>query len=593
MNLLGLEIRRGAPKLVVQGTRFEARSVVSAVGEMPTSSTDLAMTRRQARTAFTGGDITERRVAGDPLGDWYLALPSKMDPKQVDSIMRASLAGNIWQFTQLVQRMMESWPMLKKCSHELRQAVSRVKYTVVPFVEKDGDDPEPEAAEKADTVMRAMRSFETNRFSDEESFRGMIYDITDAMLVGLSINELVWHKVEDPNGQLEFLPRASCYVHPRHYTFNSDGYIGVGRTAVDDPMWMQLQAAKPIDVDESKYIVAKFKSGSGGCLKNGLVRSLTWWWVAVVYGRDFALSFAQKYGGPFLDIPYQSGIPQTEIDRLELLAKRAANLGYCVHPNSGQVNVTPPQSMGGDNPQVVLMRMADEAAQILLLGQTATTGGTPGKMGDEETRGLIRTEYLEGFASWVADVLTEQFAYSVVKENYHRNSKVTMRPTIVADFTETENPKDAAARWDQLLRTGQPFHAEEFYDGVGAKQPEEGDKVVVGQKIGTMGRDDFIVTGQPDYGYGYDDFGNPVPPPHMEDAGMLPGQQVGEFNNPMMARAAHIRKVLSRATPFELETLREKAVAAVKAQQSGHVNGEQNELVMAMRHLQLKHSSRR
>lgn len=592
MKLLGLDIRRSAPSLVVRGTNFEARSLISA-SELPTSSTDLAMRPSSVARAFNGtDDLTVRRVSSDPLADWFLSLPSKLEPKQVDSIMRASLAGNLWQFSQLVNRMQESWPMLKKCSHELRQAVSRVKYTVVPHVEKDGDDPLPEATEKADTVTRAMRSFETDRFADEESFYGLVYDITDAVMIGVSINQLIWHRVADLNGQMELLPRASAYVNSRHYAFSTDGGIGVGRTNVEGPMYQQLQGQN-IDTDESRYIVARFKSGSGGCLKNGLMRALTWWWVAVVYGRDFALSFAQKYGGPFLDIPYQSGIPQTEVDKLELLAKRAASLGYCVHPNSGEVKVTPAQSMGGDNPQVVLMRMADEVCQILLLGQTATTMGTQGMLGKDEVRGNVRMEYLENIAGWVAEVLTDQFAYSVVKENYHRNSKVAMRPKVVADFTETENPMDAANRWRTLLGTGQPFHADEFYDGIGARQPEQGDKVVVGKKLGVMGEDDFIVTGQPDYGYGYDDYGNPIPPPHMEEAGMLPGQEVGEFSNPMMARHAHIRKTLSRATPAELDDLRAKAILTIKARETGHVNGEQNELVNTLRRVQLQHASRR
>jgi hypothetical protein len=158
MRLLGLTIERATPELMVRGTDFEARSIVSASQELPTSSTDLQIVRQQRKAGMRGDEMVDRVVMSDPLGDWYLALPSKLEPKQVDSIMRASLAGNIWQFTQLVQRMMESWPMLKKCSHELRQAVSRVKYTVVPFVEKEGEDPTPTSVEKSDTVARAMRS---------------------------------------------------------------------------------------------------------------------------------------------------------------------------------------------------------------------------------------------------------------------------------------------------------------------------------------------------------------------------------------------------------------------------------------------------
>lgn len=585
---------------------FELRSpFVHAVGELPASSTDLAVEREQSagksvatepqgKAIPSASEIKNRAVASDPLGDWYLALPDKLEPKQVSQIIRAALAGNIWQAVQLTRRMSDSWPEFVKCCHELQSAISRVKYTVIPFQEQEGEEPSDSAKEKADTVTRAMANFEPDRFEDEDGFSGMVYDCADSIINGVAMCQLMWDKKPDPKGVMEWLPRASAYIHPRHYTFTSSGRMGVGNTNVSDPMWMQLQADKPLLDDERRIIVAKFKGKSGGCIGAARMRCLTWWWVAVVYGRDFALAFAQKYGGPFLDVPYQSGIPQGEIDKLELLAKRAANLGYCVHPDTAELKVTPAQAMGAENPQVVLMRMANEACQILLLGQTATTQGTPGKLGEEGTRGKVRQEYLENFAAWMAEsVLTYQFAWSVLKVNYNDTSEL---PTIKADFTEAEDPQAAATRWQGIaMIPGLPVLYEEICEGLGIRMAEEGDKVMQNGRLGALGDTELSL-----------DEPTPQEQAQMEQqqAQFEAMQQGGDYGGgdyggdygggssdeeSLYARhATKVRQALTRATDDELAELRGAVVKAQAAGKTGHVNGEWDDVKIKIKHLSTK-----
>jgi phage gp29-like protein len=562
---------------------------IRAAGELPA--------REERKVPPNIGDLGARAVASDPLGDWYLALPAKLEPKQVEQILRGALAGNIWQQTQLCQKMRDSWPMFAKCSYELRQALSQVKFMTRPATEPEGDTSK-KAQEKADLVEKAMKTFLPDRFSDEDGFSGMLFDLTDAILNGVSIVELMWEKNEEGL----WMPRASAWVHPRHYAFNPDGKIGVAEAGRYDPMLFQTTFDRKMLDNRDKFLVAKFKSKSGSCLGAGFMRPLAWYWVGVMYGRDFLITFAQKYGAPFMDIPYQAGIPAEEVLKFEAAAKRAAALNYMVHPNTGEVKITQASQAGTDNPQRVLMQLADDACMMLMLGQTLTSAApiNGGTRAQGEVHAGVRRELIEGYAAWLGKMLTEQFCTSLMDLNYGETDE---KPVIEPDFTEVEDPIGAATRWNIILSMAQgklPVKAEEVYEGIGIEMPEEGDKVMLGGVIGILGSTDLPVqTNKPApeidaFGNTLDEFGNLVPGETAMDKQMemqmslVGGGGFGEPSEPespepepeetektLAARGftpASLRTILAHATAEELGKVRE---AVLKAKASGHLNGEQ------------------
>ena len=200
--------------------------------------------------------LRRRNVDSDPLGDFYLQLPDKIPPKQISSILRQALAGNLWQQSQLSRLMADSWPMFAKCSFELRAAIASSKYAVHPYCQK-GKDPTPTAIEKADLVREALEcGFDTDRFADEDGINGMIFDLTDAIINGVSVTEMIWN--ED-----ETMVRASAWVHPRNLAFTADGRLGVAYAADSGEMSFSNQVKSRLMDNPDKFLVAKFKSKSG------------------------------------------------------------------------------------------------------------------------------------------------------------------------------------------------------------------------------------------------------------------------------------------------------------------------------------------
>ena len=443
---------------------------VKATGELPATPVK--------RNDLEG--LSTRNVQSDPLGDWYLMLPDKMPPKQISSILRMALAGNLWQQSQLTQRMADSWPMFKKCQFELRAAISSSKFVVHPYC-VPGEKPTDAAEEKADLVRRALDSFKPDRFADEDGINGMIFDLTDAVINGVSIVELIWNeKANDPEGRPEKNIRASGWVHPRNLAFTPDGKIGVAYAAESGNMSFSNQVRNDLMDNPSKFLVAKFKSKSGSCLGAGFMRVLAWYWVMIVYGRDFALNFSQKYGNPFLDIAYQASLASSpaEVDKFERLARMAANQGYFVHPDSAKLVIGAEHKMGGDSAQLALMHLADEQCQLLMLGQTLTSSApvNGGTRAQGEVHENVRQERLEELTKWIARILTEQLAESLLIENFGESSE---RPTVEADMTRPLSATEQADYLQKISNSRVPVLLEPVYKRAGMEVPSPGDKVLI------------------------------------------------------------------------------------------------------------------
>ena len=497
------------------------------------------------------GDMSERLVSSDPRELWYLSLPAKMLPKQVDQILRSALGGDVWQQWQLCSLMLDSWPMFRKCAHELRTAVAGVRFKVVPHVDDDGEQPTAEAQAKAALVKRAMRRFKPNPFNDEQGWNGSVYDLTDAVVNGLSMGELMWYR----NADLEWLPRATAWVHPRHFTFGNDGNLCVFDGAYNRLNFMLARQPGAVP-DPDKFLCAQFKSRSGSSLGAGLMRPLAWYWSAMVYNRDWMLKAAQKFGSPFVHAAYKAGSTAAEVSQIESFLARGIQNGYCAYPEGTTVQVVDMGGSGADNRQSRIVQEANEACQILLLGQTSTTSPTPGKLGDDQTHMDVKQEHVQAVARWVAVVLTEQFASAVCRLNYGEGGDDEC-PTIEADFAQAEDPGEAATRVVAITSAGVPLQQSELYKAIGFTAPTKGDVVFAGGQTGKMADPEADEVG-----------GKPPAPAFGQPGGGGEGEgqfgQGGEDDEQEPAEAS-VRAALARATDGEVEEVHSLVVAAAGA----------------------------
>lgn len=573
MRILGLEIRRVEPRLRSVGTAFEERSqynqIRAAAPHLPPLRTDGAMTEimppfgtnppnRPTGTAET--DLGSRVVTSDPRELWYLALPSKLSPKQVLQILRSALGGDLWQQWQLLALMLDTWPIFRKCYHELCDAVAYTRFVARPHCE-EGEDPSEIAIQKAALFNKAAKSFKPDPFTDEKDFASTVYQLCDAMANGLSMVELIWGDPDDQGrGDWQRLPKAGAWVHPRHYAFTNDGRISIYGDDYKRLTFPLATDPRRVGPDPDKFLCAQFVSRAGSCLAGGLVRTLGWYWSAVVFNREWMLNTAMKYGSPFLDVSYKMGATQSELAALDDQLAKAGPNGWIRHPEGSTIEVHPATSLGTDNPQRYLADEADKACLYLMLGQASTTVATAGKLGNEKEKDKVKLERVAGMANWIAKGPLTQLARALCRVNFGEESEC---PEITPDFTEESTPMEEATRDKVFLDADVPMMAEDFYRKHNLKMPQPGDLVVVGGRLGLLAEPDPEIGGKPE----------PIIPPGGAQDGDGKDTFGAEDDNgeKQVAARVPVRVIKQLASPEDLVEIERLAVAAHEAP---HHNGE-------------------
>jgi len=588
MRIFGFDIKRNPPKLQVAGSNFADRSHVNRVaietkGHVHAAAPLLPPKRRdgtltEIQTPFGtnspslplaqsngSGPLSDRLVLTDPRELWYLALPNKLTPNQILQILRSALGGDLWQQWQLHALMADSWPMYRKCLHELFEPVSNSHFNVRPYC-PDGDEPTDSAKEKAALVRRAMANFQPTQFTDEKGWHGLVYTACDAVANGISMNELIWHPLTDWGAGKEYLPRASAWVHPRHFTFTNDGQIAIFDKDYQRLMFPLTGSPTAAAPDPRKFLCAQFLSRSGSSLGAGFMRALAWDWSAVMFNREWMFTAAQNYGAPFVDYTYPKSFVQADLDRLDAEISKGLANRYIGHLEGSVLAVNAPAPIGPDTPQRALMEMADRHCCELLLGTESTTKATPGKLGGQSEGGThdkTKRERIEGIANWFGSEVGRHFARAVLLANYgNRPEALAECPTVEADFTEATDPQAQAQRDQIFIVNKVPMKAEQFYKANNLDMPEVGDLVIVGGTVGKMGAPVEDATTPPSPP-GFDAEGNPLPPadavPPEDDAGLDDNFAGARLNG------VPINRILVKASTEELEQLIPIVEAAERA----------------------------
>lgn len=514
-------------------------------------------------------DLASRVLYNDPRDLWYLSLPTKLTPSQVLMILRSALGGDLWQQWQLQKLMSDSWVMFRKCAHELRSTVSSVRYTVHPYHEPN-KQPSAKAKAKADCVARGLTAWRPDPFSDEKEFDGLVYHLLDSVLSGITLCEIQWQVMAG-----EILPRAATWVHPRQYTFSNGGKVSI---------WdMNFKAMVVPDPD--KFMVMQYLSDSGSALGCGLMRPLGWYWSGLVFNREWMLKFGQKYGSGFFKLFYPDGATETELQKLEGFAAESLNKGWILlRKDLEDAEYHPPTALTQDNPHKAQIDEANEAAQMLLLGQTATTNGNKGSSGINTNNNQVQlgvlTSRKEELASAVAKGPVTQLARAICRVNFDDDSEC---PVILPDMTTPMTAAEKGQIVGALNGSNAPMVLSDYYELTGTQVPTHGQQVIIPAtgKIGVAGSMDVEMDlGQPpapvqgELPLGPD--GKPIKPEAeageaeaVEEAGSEDGEDEDEPK--VKASQRQVKRLLARASDDDVLKLSRLVIKAVDAD---HANGE-------------------
>ena len=391
--------------------------------------------------------LEQRSMLSQQFDLWSIAMWYKLSPEQTQNFLRMGLMGDLYTQHNLFLVFEDTWPALRNAVHQLRDRASSAKYVVKPYVAKEGEEPDEEALEKATLVHAAIDGMRGAPGTDENNFKGMVYDLCNALPQGISAQELVWERrTVEGIGQERIMPKYAAWVHPQWLTYSKTGALNLlagkaGTSTGTDMMNLgQRGAGKAAAVafPENKFIIGTYKTRSGVISSYALYRCLGKWWSMMMYGCDWMFRNANLFGMPIRKAVYERTLAEPVLDKLEASLRTMGANGYLMIPKGVDFDMLA-AAAGSSSSAIDLIERGDHYAELILLGQIRSTGtkktqagGNALSEGGNDTFDNIRKERIMDLAIWVGSVLTDQFARAVISLNYDNTTKV---PRIEADFT--------------------------------------------------------------------------------------------------------------------------------------------------------------
>ena len=395
-------------------------------------------------------------------------------PGHVERIMVNAINGDLSDQQAFFNHMLDTWPRLQHNVTTKSDAVKSAPWEVHAYVADDGKEASAIAQEKAALVTRAMWGMRPDAPKRELGFEDCVAGMTRGTVTGHCVQEILWEVREDAAGPA-VLPRAIRRTSSVYYGYPS-WYLNAFRNQSEDYLHFRTDRLgnQWKDFPENQFLVGIFPGHDGHPSVAGPLRSLAKYWLAATYGPEWLMSYAQLFGQPFRWATYKDVTAKAAV--VGMLANIGAQ-GYGAFPEGTTLNLVESSKGAGELPQKLIIDIANQACDILILGQTLSSdnGDGKGSFALGKVHATVRREKLSTTCGEIAKLLTQQFARSVIELNY---GECTECPEIRCVLPEPEDQK-ANAETDTLLAgLGVVFPKQYMYDRYGVPIPEDGEEIL-------------------------------------------------------------------------------------------------------------------
>lgn len=290
-------------------------------------------------------------------------------------------------------------------------------------------------------------------------------EILQAILYGFYPAEIMW-KYTVIDGRTAIVPARILGKHPKRFTFALDRSL---RLLTPNNQW----DGEP--VPDRKFIVFTYGSSDDPYGK-GLGQKLWWPVWFKKNGIKFWAVFLEKFGMPTGVGKYPPGTVKEQQDKLlSAIGAIHSETGIAI-PDNMIIDLLE-ATRSGKVTYESFPEYMDRQISKAVLGQTASTEGTPGKLGNEEVQGEVRADILKADADLLCECLNNSLIKWIVDFNF---PGVTEYPHIWIRTKEEGDLKPLADRDETLVnKIGLPVGKKYFYEKYGIPEPVEGEDLVV------------------------------------------------------------------------------------------------------------------
>ena len=301
--------------------------------------------------------------------------------------------------------------------------------------------------------------------------------LLSGIVLGFKAAEVMWEYSEGDIWIKEIIGKAS-----RRFAFDLQGRLRL----------LTLQnMIEGIEVPDRKFIVFRNVSDNGSYYGDGLGRSLYWPVWFRKNGIKFGAIICDKFGSPTPVGKYPPGTPKAMQDKLLEAVNAIQQESGVIIPDTMILELLEAVRTSSVNLYDWFCGYMDKAINKVLLGHSAATESTPGKLGNEQQSVDIRQDYIKADADSLCECQNNSLIRWIVDYNFPAGIRSTVSPREYPKvWIRTEPEKDLKPKADidialvtQLrLKVGIKY----FYETYGIPQPEDGEELVEIPKLETL-----------------------------------------------------------------------------------------------------------
>jgi len=382
---------------------------------------------------------------------WSPTVASGLTPDRLATIMRAAAEGDAHDYLVLAEEMEEREIHYQSVLGTRKRAIGSVEMAIEPASDA------PKDKEIADAVR--------THILHDPNFVEILDDLLDALAKGYSVAEIVWKR-----GRFWTVERYE-YRDPRFFTWDRETGKQIRLIDESNPLGILLPSYRFITH------IPRLKSGLP--IRGGLARLAAMAFMCKSYTVKDWHAFLEVFGMPLRLGRYGPNATQDDID---VLVQAVANIGTdaaAILPEGMRIDFEQAAQGGGaGNGAAVFQSTAewwDRQISKGVLGQTASSEGTPGKLGNEDSQEDVRRDILRSDCRQLALTINRDLIRAFVDINFGAQESY---PTFSMPVLEPEDIALIIEALDKLADKGLTVKASEVRAKLGFSDPQAGDEVI-------------------------------------------------------------------------------------------------------------------
>lgn len=375
---------------------------------------------------------------------WHDSVANALTPEALGNILIEVDQGDSLSYLTLAEEMEERYMHYNSVIGTRKRAITGLEI----MVESRSDD--AQAVKIAEAVRELVET---------EEFRGCLFDIMDGVGKGYSATEILW----DRSGN-QWMPAKYKWRDPRFFVFDRDA-------GSELRMRDESDIVDGIPLPPFKFIVHRPKVKSGLTLRSGLARAACVGYMLQGYTLKDWWAFMEVFGMPWRVGKYATSATADQKNALLSALRQMGVDAACIIPEDMNVEIVEAAKVtGGDRLFPSAADFIDDRVSELVIGQTASTRGTPGKLGAEDVQENVRKDIKVDDAEQLNSTIRRDLIKPFVDLNFGPQK---LYPHF---YFVTDEPEDVAwlrEKLPDLVDRGLKIQMSEVRDKLGFEDPED------------------------------------------------------------------------------------------------------------------------